>query len=185
GSANRVLGSFSAFDPAYLGGVTVTAEDVNGDNRADIIVAAGAGTSAHVKVIDGTKMNQVLPNGQIADSALLASFFAFDPAFVGGVTLAAGDINVDGINDIVVGSGPGVTPHVKVIDGKKLNQVQANGQIADSALLASFFAFDPAFRGGIFVAVSKNVVRRDIIVGSGPGSTPHVKVIDGTKLGQV
>ena len=181
GSDNRVLGDFLAFDPSYLGGITVTSEDVNGDARADIIVADSNG---RIKVIDGTKMAQVQANGQIADSAVLANFLAYGPGFSGGVNLAAGDINVDGTNDIVVAPASGGS-RVKVIDGTKLGQVQANGQIADNALLANFLAYDPAFTGGAFVTVSKNVVRRDIIVGPGPGSPQPVKVIDGTKLGPV
>src|SRR5262249_14427611 len=84
--------------------------------------------------------------------ALIAQFFAFDPAFQGGVRTAIGDINGDGVADVIVAAGPGGGPHVKVIDGTKLNQVQANGEIADSALLASFFAYDPAFSGGVWVA---------------------------------
>lgn len=181
GGNNALIASFFAFDPSFQGPVSIAAEDTNGDARPEIIVSAGT----HVKVIDGLKFGEVQANGQIADSALLASFFAFDPAFGGGVTLAAVDLNADARFDIIVGAGPGAGPHVKVIDAAKLGQVQANGQIADSALLASFFAFDPSFRGGVFVAIGFNDVQRKIVVGAGPGATPHVKVIDGTKLGQV
>src|SRR6185295_2187339 len=87
GSDNRLLGTFYAFGPTFPGGVTVGSDDVNGDGRADIIVAAGPGGNSHVKVIDGTKLGQVLADGQIADSALLASFYAF-AGFTGGVSLA-------------------------------------------------------------------------------------------------
>jgi len=46
GSDNRLLGSFFAFDPSFRGRVTVAAEDINGDSRADIIVAAPAANGA-------------------------------------------------------------------------------------------------------------------------------------------
>ncbi len=181
GGTNALIASFLAFDPNFQGRVAVAADDVNGDGRVDIIVGAGT----HVKVIDGLKMDQVLANGQIADSALLASFYAFAPGFLGGISLASMDFNGDGRNDIVVGAGPGAGPHVKVVDSAKLGQVLANGQIADSALLASFLAFAPGFLGGVNVAVGYNDVQRKLIVGAGPGAAPHVRVIDGTKLNQV
>src|SRR5262249_12467678 len=115
GSDNRLLGSFFAFDLGFTGGISVGSDDVNGDGRADIIVGAGAGGSPHVKVIDGTKIKQVLADGQIAPSALLGSFFAFDPRFRGGVSVTSGDVNHDNRNEIVVGPGPGGSPYVKVI----------------------------------------------------------------------
>jgi hypothetical protein len=42
--------------------------------------------------------------------------------------------------DILTGVGPGGTPHVRVFDG------------LSAAALDSFFAFDAAFAGGVFVA---------------------------------
>ena len=185
GSDNRLLASFYAFDPAFTGGVSLAADDVNGDGRADVIVGAGAGTRTQVKVIDGMKLAQVQPDGRIADSALLGSFTAFDAAFTGGTTLSSLDFNGDGRNDIVIGAGAGGGPHVKVVDATKLAQVQADGRIADSALLASFYAFSPEFAGGVFVGVGLNDVQRKLVVGAGAGGSPHVKVIDGTKMGQV
>jgi streptogramin lyase len=184
---SALLASFFAFAPGFSGGVSVAAGDVNGDGKADVIVGAGPGAGPHVKVIDATKLGQVPANGQIADSALLASFFAFAPNFPGGIFVAVGDVNGDGVRDLIVGAGASAGPHVKVIDGKKRNQVQANGQITDSALLASFFAFAPNFSGGVRVAADdiNGDGRADLIVGAGPGAGPHVKVIDATKLGQV
>src|SRR5262249_5016676 len=74
--------------PAFPGGVSVAFGDVNADGHADIVVGAGAGTP-EVKVFDGT------------GGAPLMDFFAFSPSFLGGVSVAAGDINGDGHADIV------------------------------------------------------------------------------------
>ncbi len=62
----------------------MAAGDVNGDGRADIVTGAGPGGGPHVRVFSGV------------DLAVLASFFAYDPGFHGGVSVAAGDINGDG-----------------------------------------------------------------------------------------
>jgi len=45
-------------------------------------------------------------------SGELASFLAF-PGFTGGVSVAAGDVNGDKIDDIIIAAGPGAGPHVK------------------------------------------------------------------------
>ena len=63
---------------------------------------------------------------------------AFDPAFTGGVRTATGDFNRDGVLDIAVGTGPGTTAFVRVIDGK-------TGQD-----LFDVFPFEN-FTGGVFV----------------------------------
>jgi CSLREA domain-containing protein len=187
GGTGQVLGDFFAFSPSFAGGAFVAVGDVNNDGVPDVIVAAGSGGGPEVKVIDGTKLNQLQAGNQIANTALLADFFAYDPTFAGGVTVAAGDVNGDGRADVITGAGPGGGPHVKVIDATKATQVQANGQIADAALLASFFAFTPSFTGGVFVAAGdvNGDQRADIITGSGAGGTPEVKVVDGTKAAQL
>src|SRR5262249_59785610 len=92
--------SFFAYDVNFTGGVFVAAGDVNGDGRADIITGAGASGGPHVKVFSG------------ADLSLLHSFMAYDPAFRGGVRVAAGDVTGDGRADIITGAGAGGGPHV-------------------------------------------------------------------------
>jgi hypothetical protein len=145
---------FLAFDPGFLGGVRVATGDLNGDGVDDVVAAAGAGGGPHVKVFDGLT------------GALLMSFFAYGPDFTGGVFVAVGDVNGDGAADIVTGAGAGGGPHVKAFDGRT------------GAVEQSFFAFDPAFAGGVAVAADVG----QIVTGAGPGGGPHVKVFDGRTL---
>jgi hypothetical protein len=85
--------------------------------HAQVVVAAGGGQPA-VRILN-------------ADGSQ-ATFFAFNPAFTGGVRAALGDVNGDGVVDIVTAAGPGGGPHVKVFSG------------ADLSELASFYAYAPA-----------------------------------------
>ena len=126
GRTDREIRTFFPYG-GFAGGVSVAVGDVNGDGRDDIITGAGAGGGPHVKVFDGST------------GAESRSFFAYSPGFLGGVNVAAGDVNGDGIPDIIVGKGPGSKPHVKVFDGVTNEKV------------VKLLAYDPAFRGGVFV----------------------------------
>src|SRR5439155_194155 len=147
---------------------------------------------------DGFKLAQLQSDGQIAASALLADFTAFDPAFRGSVSVAAGDINHDNLADLVIGAGagggpevrvidaaklgqvqadgqigatagPGGGPHVKIINGTSINQIQADGVIAASAVISGFFTDVPTFSGGVFIASDAD--HRDGPINGPPGVT--------------
>ncbi|MFL5341532.1 MAG: SdrD B-like domain-containing protein [Gemmataceae bacterium] len=170
-TTGQPLAAFYAFDPTFAGGVNVAVAHLNHDANPDVIVGAGPGGGPAVKVFGGI------------DGSMVATFFAFDPAFRGGVNVTAADVNGDGIPDLIAAAGPGGGPAVKVIDGTKLNQVQANGEIADSALIASFFAFDstdPNFTKGVNVAAGdvNGDGRADLILGAMAGGTPEVRVLN-------
>ena len=148
--------------PGFKGIINVATADLNGDGTDDIVVGAGpgGGGAPHIRVESGT-----------SGGGELLSFFAFDPKFLGGVSVATGDIDRDGVPDIIVGAGPGGGPHVKVFSG-------ANG-----AEIRSFFAFAATNTDGVNVA-SGDLDRDghdDIIVGSST-VTSQVKVFDGSTL---
>jgi hypothetical protein len=181
-----LLADFFAYDPRFQGGAYVAFAQSNG--LPEIIAGAGPSGGPHVKVIDATKLRDLQPNGEIADSALVAQFYAYNPFFAGGVLVASADLNNDGIPDIVTGAGPGGGPHVKVIDATKLKQLQNNAEIADSALIGQFYAYAPTWVGGVNVAASNNNGHPIVVMGPGgetfvfPNTGPEVKVIDATKL---
>lgn len=112
--------------------------------------------------------------------APVASFLAFNAGFRAGVRVAVGDVNGDGVSDIIVAAGPGAGPHVKIVDGTKLAGLSPNRTVPNSASLGSFFAYQKGFTGGVFVAAGDvdGDGRDDIITGQGAGSRGRVKVID-------
>ena len=46
----------------------------------------------------------------------VASFYAYDLAFGGGVVVAGQDLTGDGVAEIITGAGPNGGPHVRVLD---------------------------------------------------------------------
>jgi uncharacterized protein YkwD len=163
GSNGQVVRNFFAYSSSFTGGVFIATGDVNGDGRDDIITAAGAGGGPHIRVISG------------ANGAELASFFAYDSQFIGGVTVAAGDVNGDGRADIITGPGKGGGPHVRVFRGGNFTE------------LFGFFAYDAKFTGGVTVAAGDINAdgRTDIITGPGAGGGPHVRAFSGINLSQI
>jgi hypothetical protein len=165
----KTLYSFFAYGASFRGGVRVAAGNIDGDKDADIITGAGAGGGPHVEVFSGQ-------TGQ-----LIRSFFAYAPTFTAGVYVAAGDVNGDGISDIVTGPGVGGGPHLRVFNGA------TNGGLIEEA-----FAFPPSTTGqfnnvwtsGLRVAtVDLNLDgRADIIVGPGTGQSPRIRVLDSLTL---
>ena len=91
------------------------------------------------------------------------------PNYTGEIRITSGDVDGDGVLDIIAGAGPGGGPAIVVFNS-------LTGVVSQS-----FFAFAPHFRGGIFVAVrdvnSDGIL--DIIAGAGAGGGPEVRIFDG------
>jgi len=157
--------SLSTFSPygSFTGGASVAVADITGDGVADIVTAAGPGGGPHVIVFDGATFRPI------------RSFFAYDPGFRGGVSLALADVNGDGTPDIVTGAGAGGGPHVKVFDG------------ATGTVIRSFFAFESTFTGGVSVAAGDLTGDgvADLVAGAGAGGGPAVAVFNGRNLSEV
>ena len=151
GGAVTLLYSFMAYDPGFTGGVNVAAGDVIPSLAGDeIVTGAGAGGGPDVRVFNG--------------STPVSSFYAYDPGFTGGLTVAVGHFGTFGPL-ILTGAGAGGGPDVEIFTGT-------------GGRFAGFFPYDTAFRGGVSVAAG-NVDGQpgdEVITGAGPGGGPDVRV---------
>jgi hypothetical protein len=155
--------------------LTITAHNGNGPDAVQtfnltvppvsatrfIVAGAGPGGGPQVKVFN-------------LDGSVRFSFYAYDPSFAGGVRVASGDINGDGVPDIITAPGPGgVGPgHVRVYDGRS------------GALVSDFVPYPEFVGGGIYLAAGdiNGDGKADIITGTGAGGAPHIKVFSGADL---
>ena len=121
---------------------------------ADIIAGAGFGGGPAIAVI----------NSQTGE--VMESFFAFDPAFTGGVNVAVYDVG--GILDIITGAGPGGGPLVKVFN------------VATSSVISQWYAYSSQFTGGVFVAAGdlNNDGNIEVVTGAGAGGGPAVGIFN-------
>jgi hypothetical protein len=136
----------------------VAVGDVNQDTVMDVIAVPGPGGPSRVRVLSG-KQRFRRP---------LFDLRAFDQSFTGGLNVAAGDMNADGYDDIIVAPAGGGPPEVRIFSGK------------DGARLGSFMAYESDFQGGVTLAsaIVQGTGRYSIITGPGPGRAPEIRVFD-------
>jgi len=153
----ETLEEFLAYGENFNNGVNIATGDIDSDNIDDIVTGTGFGGGPQVRIFD--KAGNV--KGQ---------FFAYGENFRGGVNVAVGDVDGDGIEDIVTGAGFTGGPQVRIFD--KAGNVK--GQ---------FFAYGENFRGGVNVAVGQTnggsrAIAKQIITGPGKGGGPHLRIFD-------
>lgn len=164
------LGTITPFGEAYNGPVEAVLGDFNADGVMDVAVAAGAGSSPWVKIFDGTSLQEMI------------TFLAYEPTFIGGVHLAADDVDADGRTDLVTGAGSGGGPRVDLFSGAELFPAPGLKAAITVTPKRSFFAYAETFTGGVNVAAgdTDGDGSAEIITGAGPGGGPHVKAFRGT-----
>ena len=118
---------------AFTGGAFVAGGDLDNANHDEIVTSTGPGGGGdpHLRTFSSTGV----PLG--------AGVYAYNVGFRGGFSVAVGDLDGDGRAEIITGAGPTGGPHVKVWSGGTDGVPQERG---------GFFAYDSAFRGGVWVA---------------------------------
>ena len=125
-----------------------------------VAVPGAPGSPAEVRLYDG--------NGD----RLIGTVIPF-PGYEGNVNVAMGDVDGDGILDLIVGAGKDHAPEVVSYAGASIR-----GKGTFGTELARFQPFEPTARGSVSVAAAciDGTTADNVIVGSGPGIPSEVKV---------
>lgn len=152
-----VISQFLAYDANFKGGASVAVGDINGDKKAEIIVGSGRGGKSHVRVFD--------KQGRYLGYYL----FPFSSDFKGGVDLAAGDVDRDKKDEIIVSQASHGQAWVKVYKTDPSKFVVSN-----------FLAYHANFKGGVNVAAGDidNDGAAEIVTGPGMGGGPQIRAFE-------
>jgi cyclophilin family peptidyl-prolyl cis-trans isomerase len=109
-----------------------------------------------------------------ADGTVRYSTQVFD-GFTGGVRVATGDVNDDGVDDVVAVPGYGGASVIVVLNSQT------------GAVIRTASVFENTFRGGLYVQVgdAQNLGYDQVLVGAGNSGGPRVTLLDfkrGTEL---
>ena len=130
----KLIGAFFAYGKNYLGGIELEVANLDGlknGAKAEIIVLPRQAITTEVRLFDH-------------HGKLLNKFFAFDRNYKAGAYLSAGDVNNDGILEIIVSAqaGKGNAPHVRVFNAKGI-------------IMESFYAWEANYNGGVRASALK------------------------------
>ncbi|MDP3964247.1 MAG: fibronectin type III domain-containing protein [bacterium] len=159
----ELISQFFVYEEEFRGGVNIAVADLGGDGIDEIVVGPGSGRAPLVKVFTfrGDLVNQ---------------FFAYDPNFLGGVNVAAGELDGRAGAEIVTAPASNGGPNIRTFGYR-------NGSYVP--IIENFFAYSPQLRGGVSVVVANiDGMGRDelLTVPSVDSGGPHVRmfnIIDG------
>jgi len=158
----ELLGRVNPLPASWKGGVATATGNLNSDLSQEIVAGpASRGTKSIVTIYDGS------------DLSILKRFNPFPEYPASGVSLAIGDVDHDGVGEIIVGRvGPGPSlVRIFHADGRLFLQLKGTlpGNFPNGVNVAS-----ADFNGDNY---------DDIAIGAGKGQVPRVIGLDGFSLG--
>ena len=162
GVNGALVADFNAFgSPTFSGGLSIAFGDVTGDGKDDLLISPQTNGGPTVRMYDfGTGANP-------------KDLTAFEGnVYLGGLSNAAGDVNNDGFEDIIVGGGVFSGSRVQILDGKSFAQTGTKTVIDD------FTSFELGFTGEVYVSADDfdGDGHADVAVSQGVGGNSRYRV---------
>ena len=149
---------FYAYSEDSRCGVDLATGDLNGDGKEEIITIPGEGCPAHVKVFNF-----------VGESQFTLGFHAYDTNLTTGFRVTAGDLNGDGLDEIVTAPEKNAPAHVRIFN-----------YIGKPKFTPGFYAYASNLGSGadITSADLDNNGKEEIITVPGEGFPAHVRTFN-------
>jgi hypothetical protein len=124
----KVVTKFSPFAKSFRGGINLSAGDVTGDGKDEVVVSATSKGTPSIRVYG-------------SDGKLVSTFNAYDSKLRGGFTTITTDLTDDGIAELIVVPDAGLKQSLRIFTNK-------------AKLSATAQPFGKKYKGGYFVGVN-------------------------------
>lgn len=148
-----------AYANSFRGGVSLVSLDMDSDGQDEIVTAPLNGSS-HLRFFR--------QDGRVIEA--LGSTFVYDKNYRGGIKMAAGDVNGDGLGEVVVAPATRGGPHIRVYG------LYSNGKVK---FLDGVMIYDRSFHNGINLAVGdlNDDGRAEVVVAPAGAAKPNIRVL--------
>jgi UPF0755 protein len=150
----KIISEFYPYGKDFKGGISLTTADLNGDGIKEIITAPLSSYQPLIRVFN-------------LFGALKDEFLAYSNNFYGGLNISSGDLNNDGLDEIVVSIASSASPYVRIFD-------------SSFYLRSQFLAYDRKFLKGVYLSIEDldGDKRKEIITVPFKGGGPHVRIFN-------
>lgn len=156
----KLLYQFLAYASGFKGGVNVASGDLDGDGTDEIVTVPESGGGPQIRIF-GLRNGKFQPTTQ--------SFLAYSASFKGGVSLTVGDLEGDGIHEIITAPLSASSPQIKIFGFR-------SGVF--KPVILGLMAYSSGFKGGVTLASGdiNGDDKDEIITGVASAGNPQVRI---------